>query len=203
MPGSNTNVKSSNVMKAILRQTCVTALASFLLITPLSAANPPPGLVDFGKFTRPTNGELVEINLDGDTIAMALQVAGKSQPDLAESLRGLHSICTNVVGLDNQNREEVLSRMKTVRSELDTSGWQRIISVQEKKEDVGIYLKTRGREAVEGLVITVLDGPKEAVFINIVGDINMEKLASLGDKLNLDALKKLGKALKKSPASKE
>src|SRR5262245_299176 len=118
MPGRNTNVKSSNVMKAILCQTCVTALASFLLTTALSAANPPPGLVNFGKFTRPTNGELVEINLDGDTIAMALQVAGKSQPDLVESLRGLQSIRINVVGLDNQNREEVISRMKTVRGEL-------------------------------------------------------------------------------------
>ena len=190
-------------MKSILRQTSLIAVASLLLSTPLRADNPAPGMVDFGKFTKPTNGELVEINLNGDTIAMALQIAGKGQPDLAEVLRGLHAIRVNVVGLDNQNREELTTRMKTLRSELDTLGWQKVVSVQEKKEDVGIYLKTRGREAIEGVVITVLDGRKEAVFINIVGDIKLEKLAILGDKLNLDVLKKAAETLKKSSAPKE
>ena len=190
-------------MKEILHQTRVIAAASLLFSIPLRADNPPPGLVNFGKFTKPTNGELVEINLNGDTLAMAAQVGGKAQPDLAEVLRGLHSIRVNVVGLDNQNREEVTSRMKALRSELDTLGWQQVVSVQEKKEDVGIYLKTRGREAVEGLVITVLDGRKEAVFINIVGDIKLEKLATLADKFNLDVLKKAAEALKQSSAPKQ
>ena len=189
-------------MKDILRQTCVIAAAALLFNLPLRADNPSPGIVNFGKFTKPTNGELVEINLNGDTIAMAAQVGGKAQPDLAEVLRGLHSIRVNVVGLDNQNREEVTTRMKTLRSELDKLGWQQVVSVQQKKEDVGIYLKTRGREAVEGLVITVLDGRKEAVFINIVGDIKVEKLAALGDKFNLDALKKAAEVLKQSSPPK-
>jgi hypothetical protein len=202
-PGTETKLKSYSVMKAILRQTCLIAATSVLLSVPLRADNPPAGMVDFGKFTKPTNGELVEINLTSDTIAMALQVAGKGQPDLAEVLRGLNSIRVNVVGLDNQNREEVIARMKSTRGELDKLGWQRVVSVQEKNDDVGIYLKTRGQEAVEGVVITVLDGRKEAVFINIVGDIKIEKLAALGDKLNLGALKKVGEALKKSAMPKE
>src|SRR5881409_3121265 len=86
VPGTETRSKSSSVMKKILRQTCVIAAASLLFSVPLRADNPPPGLVNFGKFTKPTNGELVEINLNGDTIAMAAQVGGKSQPDLAEVL---------------------------------------------------------------------------------------------------------------------
>ena len=188
-------------MKDILCQTCVIAVASLLLNSPLRAADSPPGMVNFGKFTKPTNGELVEVNLSGDTIAMALQVAGKGQPDLAEALSGLHSIRVNVVGLDDQNREEVTTRMKTVRSELDAGGWQPIVKVQEKKDDVGIYIKTRGKETVEGVVITVLEGRKEAVFINIAGDIKMDKLAALGDKLNIGALKKAAEALMKQAAA--
>lgn len=203
MPATETKLKSPTVMKAILRQTCVIAAASLLLSTPLHADNSPPGLVNFGKFTKPTNGELVEINLSNDMIAMAMQLAGKGQPDFAEALSGLHSIRVNVVGLDDQNREQVTARMKSVRDELDAGGWQPIVRVQEKKEDVGIYLKTRGKEAIEGLVITVLDGRKEAVFINIAGDIKMDKLAALGDKLNLAALKKVGEALKKASTPKE
>lgn len=188
-------------MNEILRQTCVIAAASLLLITPLRAADAPPGLVDFGKFTKPANGELVEVNLGGDMIAMALQVAGKGQPDLAEALSGLHSIRVNVVGLDEENRDEVIARMKSVRSGLDAGGWQPIVKVQEKKDDVGIYIKTRGKEAVEGVVVTVLDGRKEAVFINVAGDIKMDKLAALGDKLNIGALKKAAEAVMKQAAA--
>ena len=191
-------------MKNILRQTCLIAAASLLLSNPLRAADSPPGMVNFGKFTKPTNGELVEVNLSGDMIAMALQAAGKGQPDLAEALSGLHSIRVNVVGLDDQNREEVTARMKTVRSELDAGGWQPIVKVQEKKDDVGIYIKTRGKDSIEGVVVTVLDGRKEAVFINIAGDIKMDKLAALGDKLNIGALKKAAEAfMKQANAPKE
>jgi hypothetical protein len=188
-------------MKDILRQTCAIAVASLLFTASLRAADSPPGVVNFGKFTKPANGELVEVNLSGDTIAMALQVAGKGQPDLAEALSGLHSIRVNVVGLDDQNREEVTARMKSVRSELDAGGWQPIVKVQEKKDDVGIYLKTRGKDVVEGVVVTVLDGRKEAVFINVAGDIKMDKLAALGDKLNIGALKKAAEALMKQAAA--
>jgi len=204
-PAIESKSKPSNAMKEILRQTCIIAVASLLFGTLLRAAdNPPPGLVNFGKFTKPTNGELVEINLNSETIAIATQVAGKSQPDLADLLGGLHSVRVNVVGLDNQNREEVTARMKTVRGELETAGWQKIVSVQEKKEDVGIFLKSRGQEAIEGVVITVLDGRKEAVFINIAGDIKIEKLAALGDKFNVHGLKKAAEEImKQATAPKE
>lgn len=188
-------------MKNILRQTCALAVASLLFTASLRAADSPPGMVNFGKFTKPTNGELVEINLSGDMIAMALQVAGKGQPDLADALGGLHSIRVNVVGLDDENREEVTARMKSVRDGLDAGGWQPIVKVQEKKEDVGIYLKTRGKDAVEGVVVTVLEGRKQAVFINVAGDIKMDKLAALGDKLNIGALKKAAEALMKQAAA--
>ena len=184
-------------MKAILRQSCVLAVASLLFTASLRAADSPPGLVDFGKFTKPTNGELVEINLGSDMIAMALQLAGQSQPDFTEALGGLHSVRVSVVSLDDQNREEVTARMKSVRDSLDARGWQPIVKVQEKKDDVGIYLKTRGKDAIEGVVVTVLEGRKQAVFINVVGDIKMDRLSALGDKLNIGALKKAAEALMK------
>ena len=191
-------------MKIILRQTCTVAVASLLFTASLRAADSPPGLVNFGKFTKPANGELVEISLNNDMIAMAMQLAGKAQPDFTEALSGLHSVSVNVVGLDDQNRDEVMARMKSVRGQLDAGGWQPVVKVQEKKEDVGIYLKTRGKEAIEGVVITVLEGHKQAVFINVAGNIQMDKLAALGDKLNIKELKKVaGEIMKQAAGTKE
>lgn len=184
-------------MKPILRPACTLAIASLLFTASLRAADAPAGLVSFGKFTKPTNGELVEINLTSDMISMAMQLAGKGQPDFTEALSGLHSISVNVVGLDDQNRDEVTARMKSVRSQLDAGGWQPVVKVQEKKEDVGIYLKTRGSEAIEGVVITVLEGRKQAVFINVAGNLRMDKLSALGDKLNIKELKKVAEQIMK------
>jgi riboflavin synthase alpha subunit len=88
-------------------------------------------------------------------------------------------------------------RVKTIRSELDGQGWERIVTAQQKDEDVGVYVKTRGQEAVEGIVITVLEAKGEAVLVNIVGDIKPEKLAMLGERFNIEPLKKIGPTLEK------
>lgn len=182
-------------MKAAFTHTLT--LTALLLNLPLQAAEATPGLVTFGQFTKPTNGELVEINLNGDTIAMALQLAGQGQPDFADALAGLQAVRVSVIGLDDQNRENVINRMRAVRGELESGGWQRIVSVQDKKEDVGIYLKSKGREAIQGVVVTVTDGRKEAVFVNVAGELKMEKLMALGEKLNIGAIKKAAEAIMK------
>ena len=58
---------------------------------------------------------------------------------------------------------------------------------------MGIYLKTQNKDTVQGLVVTVVEANKQAVFINIVGDIKPEKLSLLGEKLHIDPLKNLSK----------
>ena len=50
-------------------------------------------------------------------------------------------------------------------------------------------------EAVEGIAVTVLSGDGEAVFVNIVGDIRPQQIAEVGERLNIDPLKKLSREL--------
>jgi len=162
------------------------------------ADNTPPGFVDFGKFSAPSSGaECVEVNISGNLISIAARLTEKSEPEISDLLHGLRSVRVNVIGLTDENRADMEKRVKTIRSELDTKGWQHVVAVQNQGEDVGVYLKTRGDEAVEGLVVTVIEGNHEAVFVNIVGDIKPEKLATLGEKLNIEPLKKAAQALEK------
>jgi len=63
---------------------------------------------------------------------------------------------------------------------------------------VNVFLKTREQEAVEGIVVTILQGGKEAVLINVVGDIRPEQIATLGERFNLEPLKQAGRAIGKS-----
>src|ERR1051326_9253536 len=165
-------------MKHVIRDTLALAVLSAFAGVGLRADTPPAGFVDFGTFSPPASGgEFVEVHIKSNLIEMVARLAEKSEPDVAELLRGLQLIRVNVIGLDDDNRGEVEKRVKKIRGELDARGWERVVTAQKKDEDVGVYLKTRGAEAVEGLVVTVIDGNREAVLINIVGDIKPDKVA--------------------------
>jgi hypothetical protein len=184
-------------MKAMLRYpVTVAALTVGFGFNVLAAHS--PGQVDFGKFTPPGgSGQFVEIQIKSNLLSLAAQFVEKQQPDVAKLLRSVQLVHVNVVGLTDENRAEVTKRVRQIRHDLDAQGWEQTVRVQEKNgEDVGIYTKTRGGEALAGLVITVLEPKGEAVLINIVGDIRPEQVAVLGEKLDIKPLKDVGAALK-------
>ncbi|HAV64979.1 MAG TPA: hypothetical protein DCY13_21730, partial [Verrucomicrobiales bacterium] len=123
------------------------------------------------------------------------RLAEKSEPEVARLLRGLQAVRVNVVGLNDDNRGELKGRIESVRKQLSANGWERIVTVKEGNEDVGVFVKLRGEEAVEGVVVTVIDSDKEAVFVNVVGDIRPEQIAKVGDSLNIEPLKKLSREI--------
>jgi len=159
------------------------------------AENAPPGQVDFGTFSpSASGGEFVEVNLSSNLISMAAQFIQKSEPDVAKLLTGLHQVRVNVIGLDDENRVDLEKRVRKVRRELDSKGWERVVTALEKNQDVGVYLKTANKDTIQGLAVIVLEGKKEAVFVNIVGNIKPEQLAMVGERLHIEPLKHLEKA---------
>ncbi len=150
------------------------------------------GYVDFGKLSAPASGgEFVEFNISSNIISMATRLAGESQPEITDLVAGLQHIRVNVIGLDDSNRAEIRQRVKAVRAELDGQGWEKVVTAQEKDQDVVVQLKMRGGEAVQGLAVTVINGDKQAVMVNIIGDIKPEKIAALGERFDIEPLKKL------------
>ncbi len=177
---------------------CTTLLASSLAL-PLSlrAEDASPGHFDFGKFSAAEGAQLVEVNLRSTLIGLAARLTEKAEPEVSDLLRSLKSVRVNVVGMDDKNRAELGDRIAKARAELDSKGWEQVVRVEEKKESVGVYLKHRGEEAIEGLVVMVVSGNKEVVFVNIVGDLRPEKLALIGERLGIEPLRKAGEVVKK------
>jgi hypothetical protein len=129
---------------------------------------------------------------------MVTNFAKKQEPQVAEVLAGLKSIRVNVMGVTDENREELTKKIKSIRAQLDGSGWERLVTVMKGSEDVGVFMKMRGPEAVEGIVVTVLKGDEQAVFVNVVGDIRPDKLATVGERFNIEPLKHLPAAPQES-----
>lgn len=160
----------------------------------VAAEDLPPGQVDFGTFSPPASGgQFVEVNLTTSLISMAARFIEKEDADVAKLIKGVHQVRVNVVGLDDQNRAELEERIQKMRKQLTGGGWERIVTVQQEGQDVGVYLKSKNSEAVEGLVVTVIEGKKQAVFVNVVGNIRPEQLSMLGEKFHIEPLKELSK----------
>ena len=157
-----------------------------------------PGQVDFGAFSPPKgDGEFVEVNVPTSLITLAARLVEKEEPEVAKLLNGLKLVRVNVIGLDEENRAALQKRAQKVRQELAGKGWERIVTAQQKDQNVSVYLKMADNGAVQGLTAVVLDGKEHAVFANVVGDIKPEQLAMLGDKFHIDPLKQIGNTAQK------
>ncbi|MCF7764043.1 MAG: DUF4252 domain-containing protein [Verrucomicrobia bacterium] len=181
----------------------ITTLLSLLLTAAVSLATAQagttdlgPGYVDLGKFTAPDDGgQFVEVQLTSNLIAIAARLTEKTEPELAKLLRGIQSVRVNVIGLSKNNRKELTDKVTQIRNQLSDSGWERVVTVRQKQDDVGVYLKLRGDESVEGIVVTVLEARGQAVLVNVVGDIRPEQIALLGERLHIDPLKEIGQSI--------
>jgi hypothetical protein len=176
--------------KIVIRSLIVGSLCSALSLSSLAAASE-DGVVDFGKFSPSAGAEFVEVNVNSNLITMILNVAKQSEPGIVEVLKGLKGVRVNVMGLTDENRDEIQKRVASIRKELDTKGWERVVTAMKEGNDVGVFMRTRGSQAVEGIVVTVLEGNKHAVLVNVVGDIQPEKLSMIGELFNIEPLKQL------------
>lgn len=178
-------------MKLTLRSFLAVSALGVMLSGSAWAAEKDPGFVDFGKFKPEEGAQFVEVNVNGNIIEMVTALARKHEPEVADALKGLKRIHVNVLGLTENNRVEVESKVKKVREELTDAGWERMVTAVQDDQDIGVYVKTRGSEAFEGIVVTVLNKKDQAVFVNVVGDIRPEKLAVVGERFDIEPLKKL------------
>jgi hypothetical protein len=159
----------------------------------LAADTLPPGQVDFGSFSPPGGGgEFVEVNVSSAVIGLAAKFVEKEEPDIARLLNGLKLVHVNVIGMDEENRLDLGARIAKLRKELEGKGWEKVVVAQQRDQNVGVYLKTRDKDTVQGLVVLAVDGNKAAVFVNVVGDIRPEQLSTLGERLHIDPLKNIG-----------
>jgi len=185
-------------MKSLIRLMSGAALVTALQLN--IQADTLPGQVDFGQFSPPASGgQFVEVNVPSSLIALASHFVEKQEPDVADLLTSLKMIKVNVIGMDEGNKSGLQERVQTVRKQLSGGGWERLVTALDKQQDVGVYLKMGPKESVQGIAVTVLEGDKQAVFVNIVGDLKAEQLTKLGDRihkigdqLHIDPLKEVG-----------
>ena len=138
-------------------------------------------------------GQFVEVNINQAMLKFAAKLASRHEPEAAELVGNLKSIRVNVVGLDDANRASNVEKIEAVRRKLEAQGWTKMVTVREKNagDNVDVHVKQRGEDTIDGLVVTIIDHKGEAVFVNIVGNINADQIAKIADKFDIEPLKKV------------
>lgn len=177
-------------MKSLRLLVAAAGFAAMLSVQSL-AADAEPGFVDIGKLMPSAKGEFVEVNLSPGLLKFAAKIASKQEPEAAELIANLRRIRVNVVSLDDSNRASTLEQFEGIRRKLESQGWTQMVTVRERDggDNVTVHAKQRNEDVIEGLVVTVIDGKGEAVFVNIVGNISADQLATLAEQFNIEPLR--------------
>jgi hypothetical protein len=178
-------IATSRITVAVL--TGVLAVSTALALGP--AVADVPGYVDGAAFVElaDPDGTLVEISLPGKILKPFCGVLKKQDPDL-EIACGLEWIGAIVLEYDepSENLGKAKRLVIDMEERLLDRGWERLARVQEGDEIVRVLMLVND-EIVSGLVVLVVDD-SEIVFANVAGDIDMNQLGALAEKMGVPGL---------------
>ncbi|MBK9168683.1 MAG: DUF4252 domain-containing protein [Bryobacterales bacterium] len=124
----------------------------------------------------PLAKEHTVVDLDGPQIRAALAAAPEETRKFEAQAKQVESLQVRTFKFHNEGAYQQ-SDVEAIRRQLDTPGWNRIVSVREPKESVDVYLKMNGPEA--GGIAVIAAEPKELTVVHIVGALGLKDLQAL------------------------
>jgi hypothetical protein len=159
-------------------------MRKFILLIALTLAVAVPASaqrlnLDFLSDLEDRADEVVDVTLDASMLRIAgkfFSAADKEEREIGDIIRNLEGIYVRSYEFsrDGEYDRKLVDRL---RSQLGPS-WKPLVTVRsKKKENVNIYADMRG-DRITGLVVISAE-PRELTVVNIVGPIDIEKLAHL------------------------
>jgi len=142
--------------------------------------------------------QTVDVNLDESLMQLASKVFNSKDPDEARAkqlVTGLKGIYVKIFEFEKEG-DYSPADLESIRSQLRGTSWSKIVNVNSKKEGaVEVYLMSQGSQVL-GLAV-VAAGVKEIVVVNILGNIDLEKLSDLEGQFGIPDLE-IGKPKRKN-----
>lgn len=186
-------------MNQIWKSCLLMALPVFALtVTPAysqSSAGNDPGYVDLyqrGRLDEIFEGDArIEVNIEGSLMRMVAAASRIEDPELADLLLKLKGVYVRGYSLMDQNIERIQKRANLIGDELQKEGWSFIVRIRRPDEHVQMLVRFVEDQIVGMVVISIEDASDEAMFVNIVGEIDPEQIGRIGRKFHLGGVKEL------------
>ena len=124
--------------------------------------------------------ETVNVDIDASLMRLTAKVLNSKDPDEArvkELVSGLKGIHVRILEFEKEG-EFAAADLESIRVQLRNPGWNKLVNVKSKKEgSVDVYLMTQGNQVL-GLAVLAA-GAKQIAVINLLGNVDLEKLSAL------------------------
>jgi hypothetical protein len=110
-------------------------------------------------------------------------------------LDGIKGIYVRIFEFENPGKrsKEAAEVSEAINRQLSTPEWERLVQVKSKSEDLGVYvLMDQQKDEVKGLVVFG-NTNDEIVFVNIVGNINLDDFEKLSGNVGVPKIDIKGK----------
>ncbi len=152
------------------------------------SATTAPGYFNFESLFDADLKPKVQINLEEAMIGFLRAAAAAKKPEAASVLDGITNVRVYVFeDLDEKSTGEFRARIERAAGELEKKAWQRVVYVEDEGSKVRVYGLPAGAK-MAGLTVMVSSDDAEAVFINIVGDIDPANLGRVAGALGVGGL---------------
>lgn len=143
-----------------------------------------PGYVDFGLLNEAYGEPRVEINIGTALLGFIGALADDDDPEAAAIFDKLKGIRVSIYKVDG-DASAAINHIDEVASKLSAQNWTSIVKVNDDGENVRIMIKMTGNK-IDGLTVMAAEDDDEAVFINVIGEIDPEDLSKITDTLDID-----------------
>lgn len=136
--------------------------------------------------------EVVEVNLDGETLqegSKLLSVRNGISNSVKSVLGGIKGIYRRTYRFALGNPYEA-GAMNNIRQQITDGGWAPMIDVQNQKESSGVtvYSFTSEDSSTPNGITVISNDPGEITVLNLVGDVDLEALAAVGETLGMPVM---------------
>jgi hypothetical protein len=175
-------------MKMLTLSIAVWCLASLTASAGLDRYAETPGYIDLGDLRQFESGNAVtEVIIPNTLIRMVAAMTRKEEPQFAEMLEHLDLVHVHAIEVKDPEIGGVTEHMTALTDRLDKEGWDVLVRMREGDEQNHVYILPGGEEGIRGLCVLALDG-SEAVFVTIVGRIDLDMLSRLGEQFDIPGL---------------
>ncbi|MBD3384276.1 DUF4252 domain-containing protein [candidate division KSB1 bacterium] len=168
-------------MKRIIILLCFVPLLVFGQETDFSKM---AGYIDLDELTKLFNSEAVtEVEIQNPLLSMAADMMEEEDPKVSSMLKTLQLIKVYTFENTVDQIKDIKAYIEELDGKLSSRKWNRFVKVRDENETTYVYLKNDGKK-VKGLTVLSVDND-ESTFVNIVGDIDLKNISSLGGQFNI------------------
>lgn len=176
----------SNVIRKIVTAGMACVLTTMLAMPAMAqedALKDYPGYVDFGSLGDIFGEPTVQISVGESLLGLVGSLSAKEDPEVADLFSRLNGVRVNVFENTDVSAEGY-DFVKDASKQLSGMGWESVVTVNSDDEQVRIFMKINGG-TVQGITVMAVE-PTEAVFVNVIGDLNPEELEKVMDNFDVD-----------------